>query len=103
MGKRREWWRQRDEVGIGAGESNAHKPAVKFRSDNDLYEWRFFWPYASAITALSASALIGLHIPFAYSPVAVLPAAVSFLFIRFWSIRSRKAGKRFSSYDVDDF
>ena len=102
MDKRDEWWRRKDGAGIAASEGKTDKPVVEFRSDNDLYEWHFFWPYASAMTALSITVLIGLHVPFEYSPVAVLPAAVSYLFIRLWSMRARKAGRRFSSYDADD-
>lgn len=102
MSKRREWWRRTRNADSQALDKLADKQVPKFRSDNDLLEWRFIAPMASALTFFSLGLLGAAHVPFVYSPIAIVPAVIAVLLLRWRSVRDRKAGKRFSLYNADD-
>ena len=102
MEKTREWWRRPRTADSQAIDKLADKPAPEFRSDNDLLAWRFIAPIAGALTFLSLCLLGIRHVPFVYTPVAIIPAVIAVLFFRWRTMRDRKAGKRFSLYDEDD-
>ena len=102
MGERREWWRRTHGADSRVGEKLADTPTPKFRSDNDLLEWRFIGPIAFALTFLSLCLFGAAHLPFVYSPVATVPAIIAILIFRWHVARDRRAGKRFSLYDPDD-
>lgn len=102
MGKTPEWWRRPRSADSQAIDKLADKHVPEFRSDNDLLAWRVIAPIAGALTFASLCLLAMKHVPFVYSPVAIIPAAIAVLIFRWRTMRDRKAGKRFSLYDADD-
>lgn len=99
MDRRRAWWRRTNSGAVG---TPADRPVPEFRSDNDLLAWRHVVRLAVALTFFGLCLLGAAHIPFAWSPVAIVPAVIAVLLIRWRAMRDRKAGKRFSLYDDDD-
>jgi hypothetical protein len=80
--------------------SNSH--VTKFRSDNDLYQWRSFVWFAIPITMMTFGLLASFEFPFRYSSAAITPAVCLGFFNQYRAWRDRRSGRRFSQYDADD-
>lgn len=58
---------------------------------------------AFPLTLLSYGGLCDLGLPLVYAPLAVVPAILVYLMMKLQAWRDRRAGRRFSQYDVRDF
>ena len=58
---------------------------------------------AFPLTLLSYGGLGDLGLPLVYAPLAVVPAVLVYLVMKLHAWRDRRAGRRFSHYDVRDF
>ena len=94
------WRRARDLDAVRRQLPNRH--VRRFRSDNDLHQWRMFCSLAIPMTIMTLGFLKSAGLPFRYSPVALLPALSLLMFLRYQVRRDRKSGRRFSSYDTED-
>ncbi|MCI4589162.1 hypothetical protein MOK15_03460 [Sphingobium sp. BYY-5] len=99
MMERRTGWAYRLRSRKGVDGDGVIRPV--FRSDNDLYQWRYEWGLMTAATGGILAAVTHFDLAFRFWPVILLPAILLFGLSRWQAWRNRQFGKRFSHYESD--
>ncbi|MBL8656040.1 MAG: hypothetical protein JNJ92_01625 [Altererythrobacter sp.] len=103
MAKKARYLFSRDKVSRVTPEENKSLKAKVFRSDNGRRQFLMESAVVVSLTIPAIRLVDDFGIPSQYSAAAIIPGLMFFALSRFVTWLNRKRGKRFSSYDYDDF